>query len=287
MSIPDLLKAKTVLSLEVFPPKRDGDVEALYRVFDAVAPLKPDFISVTYGAGGGNVGPHFDITRRLLSLGITPLPHFTCVGLDRDAVRRQLDRLAEAGVRNLLALRGDPPKGAVGFEPPADGFAHASDLIAFIRARYPFRIGGAFYPEKHPESPDAGADLRALKLKVEAGAEFLISQMFFDNNVYTSFVRKAREAGIAVPLIPGIYPVVSARFFDRDFSVGLPPEFRGGFRGTDPAADREFGWDYAQRQCLDLLRSGAPGLHLFVMNRSDTALRLWPALAARIAAPSA
>jgi methylenetetrahydrofolate reductase (NADPH) len=275
MSLAARFSAGPVFSLEVFPPKREGDVDALYRVFDALVPLKPDYISVTYGAGGSNVGLHFEITRRLIQLGITPLPHFTCVGQGRDQIRAQLDRLAEAGVKNILALRGDPPKGESGFRPHSDGFAYASDLVAFIRSRYDFCVGAAFYPEKHPEALDAASDLAALKRKVDAGADFLNSQMFFDNAAYFKFVAKARAAGIKVPMAPGVNPVTSAKFFNRDFGVSYPPGFREGFQGLDAAADQERGLAFAVKQCRGLLEGGAPGLHLYIMNRADTARRLW------------
>ncbi|MGH7442356.1 MAG: methylenetetrahydrofolate reductase [bacterium] len=264
-----------VFSLEVFPPKREGDVEALYRVFDEVVPLRPEYISVTYGAGGSNVGLHFEITRRLIQLGITPLPHFTCVGQSRDEIRRQLDRLAEVGVKNILALRGDPPKGEPGFRPHPNGFAYASDLVDFIRKHYEFCVGAAFYPEKHPDALDAASDLAALKLKVDAGAEFLNSQMFFDNTAYFTFATKARAVGIRVPLVPGINPVTSARFFNRDFGVSYPAGYRESFSGSDPKADMECGLAFASAQCRGLLAGGAPGLHLYIMNRADTAKRLW------------
>jgi len=275
MSLADRFSAGPVFSLEVFPPKREGDLDALYRVFDEVAPLRPDYISVTYGAGGGNVGPHFEITRRLIQLGITPLAHITCVGQSRGQIGAQLDRLAGVGVKNVLALRGDPPKGSPGFRPHPEGFAYASDLVAFIRSNYGFCVGGAFYPETHPEAENAESDLAALKLKVDAGAEFLISQMFFDNADYFAFVAKARAAGIGVPLVPGIRPVTSARFFDRDFGISFPAGFREGFSGSDAAADQEYGLAFATAQGRGLLRGGAPGLALFIMNRADVAGRLW------------
>jgi methylenetetrahydrofolate reductase (NADPH) len=268
---------RPVLSFEVFPPKREGDVEALYRVFDQLAPLKPDYISVTYGAGGSNVGQHFEITKRLIQLGITPLPHFTCVGQSRDQIRAQLDRLREVGVKNILALRGDPPKGAERFEPHPDGFAYANELVTFIRGHYDFCVGAAFYPEKHPEASDPDTDLAHLKAKVDAGADFLNSQFFFDNQAYFDFAARARAAGIKVPLVPGILPVGSAKFFNRDFGVRVPPALRDGFQGDD-AADREFGLAYAADQCRDLLAGGVPGLHLYIMNHAETARRLWKAL---------
>jgi methylenetetrahydrofolate reductase (NADPH) len=268
---------RPVLSFEVFPPKREGDLDDLYRVFEQLAPLKPDYISVTYGAGGSNVGPHFEITKRLIQLGITPLPHFTCVGQSRDQIREQLDRLHGIGVRDILALRGDPPKGAERFEPHPDGFAHASDLVAFIRSHYDFCVGAAFYPEKHPEAPDAATDLAHLKAKVDAGADFLNSQMCFDNRAYFDFAARARATGIKVPLVPGIMPVASAKFFQRDFGVSIPEALRSGFKG-DEAADREHGLAYAAEQCRDLLAGGVPGLHLFIMNQAENAKRLWKGL---------
>jgi methylenetetrahydrofolate reductase (NADPH) len=265
-------------------------VDALFRVFDELAPLRPDYISVTYGAGGSNVGPHFEITQRLIRLGITPLAHITCVGQSRDQIRAQLDRLAEGGVRNILALRGDPAKGETRFRRHPDGFSYASDLTAFIRSHYDFCVGGAFYPEKHPEAKDFESDLAALKLKVDAGAEFLVSQMFFDNADYFAFAAKARAAGIAVPLVPGIRPVTSVRFFDRDFGIAFPAGFRDGFSGTDAAADHAYGLAFAADQCRGLLRGGAPGLALFIMNRADVAGRLWRHLGldgpARAASPA-
>jgi methylenetetrahydrofolate reductase (NADPH) len=275
MSLAELFARGPVFSLEVFPPKREGDVDALYRVFDEIAPLRPDYISVTYGAGGSNVGLHFEITKRLIQLGITPLPHFTCVGQSRDQIRVQLDRLAAAGVKNILALRGDPPKGETGFKPHPDGFAYASELVAFIRSHYDFCVGAAFYPEKHPEAPDLASDLAALKTKVDAGVDFLNSQMLFDNAAYFAFVAKARAAGITIPMVPGVYPVTSARFFSRDFGVSYPGGFKEGFAGSDPAADLERGLAFAVRQCRALLDGGVPGLHLYIMNRADTAMRLW------------
>lgn len=267
-----------VLSLEVFPPKREGDVEALYRVFDEIAPLKPAYVSVTYGAGGSNVGLHYDITVRLIKLGITPLPHFTCVGQSKAQIGEQLDRLQDAGVKNILALRGDPPKGAASFVKHPNGFGYASELVAFIRERYDFSVGAAFYPEKHPEAPDLRTDLAHLKAKVDAGVDFLNSQMLFDNAAYFNFAAQARAAGIQVPLVPGIMPVTSRKFFNRDFGVGYPGGFREGFTG-DEAADREHGLAFAQAQCKELLQGGVPGLHLYIMNHADTARRLWKALA--------
>lgn len=279
MPIKDLFKSgQPVFSLEVFPPKREGDVEALYRVFDQIAPLKPAYVSVTYGAGGSNVGLHYDITVRLLKLGITPLPHFTCVGQSKAQIKDQLDRLRDAGVRDILALRGDPPKGAEKFEKHPDGFGYASELVAFIREHYDFCVGAAFYPEKHPEASSPEADLQHLKAKVDAGVDFLNSQMLFNDQAYFDFVAKARAAGIQAPLVPGIMPVTTPKFFSRDFGVSYPAGFREGFVGGDPEADKAFGLDFAARQCKELLAGGAPGLHLYIMNKAENAQALWQAV---------
>ncbi len=269
MPIADLFKpGRTVLSFEVFPPKRDGDVESLYRAFGELAPLKPDYISVTYGAGGTNVGLHYEINARLVKMGITPLAHFTCVGQGRDAIRAQLDRLWEAGVRNILALRGDPPKGAAKFEPHPQGFAHAGELVAFIKKHYQFCVGAACYPEKHPEARSAAEDLAHLKAKVQAGADFLVTQMFFDNDAYFRFVEAARAAGVAAPVQPGVMPVQSPKFFERDWGVSVPADLR---RAVETAADHDAaaarGLEFAAAQCRDLLKRGAPGLHLYIMNK--------------------
>lgn len=279
MPIKDLFKSgQPVLSLEVFPPKREGDVDALYRVFDEIAPLKPAYVSVTYGAGGTNVGLHYDITVRLIKMGITPLPHFTCVGQSKAQIKDQLDRLADAGVRNILALRGDPPKGVERFEKHPDGFAYASELVAFIREHYEFCVGAAFYPEVHPEAASAERDLQMLKAKVDAGVDFLNSQMIFDNARYFAFAAKAKAAGIAAPLVPGIMAVTSAKFFSRDFGVAYPAGFREGFGGVDAEHDKEHGLAFAAAQCKGLLQGGAPGVHLFIMNKSDAAQRIWKEL---------
>ncbi|NUN50454.1 MAG: methylenetetrahydrofolate reductase [NAD(P)H] [Candidatus Brocadiae bacterium] len=259
---------RPVLSFEVFPPKRDGDVESLYRAFDELAPLRPDYISVTYGAGGSNVGLHHEINARLVRLGITPLAHFTCVGQGREAIRTQLDRLRDAGVRNVLALRGDPPKGTGAFEPHPDGFRHASELIAYIRERYAFCVGAACYPETHLEATSPADDLAHLVRKTRAGADFLVTQMFFDNAAYFAFVRRCREAGITVPIQPGVMPVMTPKFFDREWGVAVPAELKRSLQeaaGADEAAAS--GLAFAIAQCRDLLAQGAPGLHLYIMNR--------------------
>jgi methylenetetrahydrofolate reductase (NADPH) len=277
MRIRDLFNlGRPVFSFEVFPPKREGDFSSLYRCFEELAPLKPDFISVTYGAGGSNIGAHFEVNTRLLQMGITPLAHFTCVGHDKDSIRRQLDSLWQAGVRNVLALRGDPPKGAAKFEPAPGGFSGAAELIAFIKAHYDFCVGAACYPEIHPESRSLGDDLANLSSKTGAGAEFLMTQMFFDNQAYFRFVALCRSIGIAAPIMPGVWPVLNPKFFTaRDWGVRYPEGFRKSIEAAADAASAEAaGLAFAVRQCRELLAHGAPGLHLYAMNKAKASLQI-------------
>jgi methylenetetrahydrofolate reductase (NADPH) len=201
------------------------------------------------------------------------MAHLTCVGSARDDLARILDRLVDDGVENVLALRGDPPKGEVKFEAPADGFAHATDLIEFINGRWPVAIGGACYPEKHIESPSHEDDLRFTKLKVDQGAAFLITQLFFDNQHYFEFVRRARAAGIKVPIIPGIMPITNfaqvVRFTEM-CGACIPPELQERLRRVqdNPELVMATGIEHAIKQCRKLLEGGAPGLHFYTLNKS-------------------
>lgn len=266
-------------SFEVFPPKRDGDVESLYRCFEELKPLKPDYISVTYGAGGTNAGLHFEINAQLLKMGITPLAHFTCVGHSKDAIKGQLDRLRDAGVENILALRGDPPKGADKFERPKDGFGYASELVEFIQEHYDFCIGVAGYPEVHPEAPGEAQDLQMLKKKVDAGADFITTQLFFDNTEYSSYVAKLRAMGIMLPVTPGVMPVLTPKFFARDWGVKIPPALRQAIESAaSPEEAEQRGIQFAAAQCRGLLTLGAPGIHLYAMNKAQASLRIYEEL---------
>ncbi len=279
MPISALFKpGRPVLSFEVFPPKKEGDVEALYRVIDELKPLQPDYISVTYGAGGSNKGMAFQISAYLLKAGITPLAHFTCVGHGKASIADQLDELWGLGVRNILALRGDPPKGHDRFTAPADGFAHANELVTFIKNRHDFCVGVAAFPETHPEAESPEKDLQFLKEKLDAGADFSNTQMFFDNMVYFDLVARAQAIGITKPIVPGIMPVLTPRFFNRDWGVAIPAQLRSGL-GTEPGeAGARFGLDFCVAQCRELLAHGAPGVHLYTMNKADTAAKVWEAI---------
>jgi methylenetetrahydrofolate reductase (NADPH) len=282
MKIKDLLKlGRPTRSFEVFPPKRDGDVESLYRCFEELRPLRPDFISVTYGAGGSNAGLHYEINAHLIKMGITPLAHFTCVGHSKDSIKEQLDRLRDAGVENVLALRGDPPKGAEKFERHPDGFGYASELVAFIKSRYDFCIGVAGYPEVHPEAAGEAEDLQMLKKKVEAGADFITTQFFFDNADYAAFVGRVRQAGMGLPVVPGIWPVLTPKFFARDWGVKIPAALRASIEAAaGPEETEARGIAFAVGQCRGLLKLGAPGIHLYAMNKAQASLKIYAALEA-------
>jgi methylenetetrahydrofolate reductase (NADPH) len=269
---------RPVLSFEVFPPKKEGDVEALYKVFDQLKPLQPDYISVTYGAGGSNKGMAFQIAAYLLKIGITPLAHFTCVGHGKASIADQLDELWGLGVRNILALRGDPAQGQQKFSAPSDGFGHANELVAFVKARHDFCVGVAAYPEVHPDAESADKDLFYLKQKLDAGADFANTQMFFDNAAYFDFVARARDYGIKQPIAPGVMPVLTPKFFARDWGVAIPLELRRGL-GTEPSPEgAEHGLEFCIRQCQELLQGGAPGVHLYTMNKAETAAKVWASI---------
>lgn len=288
MKIIDLYQSRRpVLSFELFPPKRDGDLEGLFRTVDELKKLSPDYVSVTYGAGGSTQNLTYDIAVRLKDAGVLPLVHFTCVGHSRQEIRSLLGRLRDAGIENLLALRGDPPKGETVFTPAPDGFRYASELVGFIRGEgFGFCLGVAGYPEGHVESPDRERDWDRLKDKVEAGAQFVVTQLFFDNQDYFRFVERIRARGCDVPVQPGIWLLTDAAQLDRigSMSGGKIPE---GLRraAQEVAGDKDavarLGVDYAVRQCSDLLENGAPGIHFYTMNKSQSATQVVGALRAK------
>ena len=279
MSIAKLFSQKgTVFSFEVFPPKRDGSIDTIWKTLEELRDLRPDFISVTYSAGGS--GSDHAATLRIAGAirqryGILPLAHLTCVNSTREEVLPFLDGLRREGVEDILALRGD----RVPDIPPKTDFAHASDLAAFIREQGGFSVSGACYPEGHTEAPDLVQDVLNLRKKVDAGAEHLISQLFFDNAVFYSFVERARIAGITVPIQAGIMPVVNARQIQRMVSLcgaSLPHKFtRMISRYEDnPEALRDAGIAYAVDQIVDLIAQGVEGIHLYTMNNPYVARRI-------------
>jgi methylenetetrahydrofolate reductase (NADH) len=287
MRISDALATtRPFFSFEFFPPKNDAGHEQLLRTIDVLHPLRPAFVSVTYGAGGSTRTRTVEIVKQIHRDGrLTVMAHVTCVGSTRAELRALFDDLARAGIENVLALRGDPPKGSSGFDAPPTGFAHASDLTAMLHRNYDFSLGGACYPETHPEASGPEEDLHHLVLKVESGAQFLISQLFFDNDKYYEFVDRARQAGITVPILPGIMPITNydqiARFTAM-CGASIPPKLRVELdaRRGDAAAVEDLGVAYATMQCTDLLRRGAPGIHFYTLNRSPATRAIVSALIA-------
>lgn len=263
------------ISFEFFPPKSDEAAAQLERTIAELSALHPAFVSVTYGAGGSTREKTLEIVSRIRQqTGIEAMAHLTCVGAARDEIGAVVDRLAAAGVTNVLALRGDPPKGETSFTAVAGGFAYANELVQYIRERHgvSLSVGGAAYPEKHVECATLALDLENLKRKVDAGVDFLITQLFYDNQRYWEFCEQARASGIRVPIIPGIMPITNAAQGAR-FGATLPSQLAVELdnRRADPQAVMQLGVAHATSQCIDLLRGGAPGIHFYTLNRSTAA----------------
>ncbi len=277
MKISEMFKGdKLSLSFEVFPPKNSESYESIKNSALEIAKLNPDFMSVTYGAGGTTGSYTLDVAENIIQTGVTPIAHLTCVCSGRDKIQSTLAKMKEIGIENILALRGDMPAGMT--EKSLD-FTHASDLAAEIKAFGGFCIGGACYPEVHPESETQKQDILNLKKKVDAGCEFLTTQMFFDNNILYNFLYKIREAGITVPVIPGIMPVTNPAQIKRICSLSgtvLPRKFiRMVDRfGGDPAAMKQAGIAYATEQIVDLYSNGLDAVHVYSMNKPDVAQKI-------------
>jgi methylenetetrahydrofolate reductase (NADPH) len=274
------------ISFEFFPPRSNEAATQLEKTIAELRPLEPAFVSVTWGAGGSTREKTIDIVSRIKrETGIEAMAHLTCVGATREEIGFVLQRLTEAGVTNVLALRGDPPKGQANFTAVEGGFRYANELIDFIRSAEADRlcVGSASYPEKHPECGNPAVDLHNLKRKVDAGLDFLITQLFFDNRHYWEFVERARQAGIKIPIIPGIMPITNAAQVER-FTVAcgatLPFKLAAELdrRREDPAAVLQLGIAHATSQCIDLLTGGAPGIHFYTLNRSHATKDIFSAL---------
>jgi methylenetetrahydrofolate reductase (NADPH) len=287
MKIRDLYATgKPVFSFEFFPPKTDKGAQTLQRTIQELRDLAPGFVSVTYGAGGSTRDLTIDLVSRIQKQdGLTAMAHLTCVGAGRSEIAGVLDRLVTAGIENVIALRGDPPSGQTHFETPPDGFAHASDLIGFIRREYGDRLclAGAAYPEGHIECRDLPRDLDHLGRKVRAGLDVIITQLFFDNRCYFDFVARARAAGITVPIVPGIMPITNLASVERMTALSgaqIPPALRIELdrRRDDPAAIMQLGLAQAAAQCADLLHAGAPGIHFYTLNQSPATRMILTAL---------
>jgi methylenetetrahydrofolate reductase (NADPH) len=276
MHVDEIIAAKgePVFSFEFFPPKSDDGERNLRAALEALGPLAPDFVSVTYGAGGTTRGRTVELTKWIKQdLGIEAIAHLSCVGAPREELCSILDGLAEAGIENVLALRGDPPRGQTDWAPHPGGLHYSTELAALISARYPFCIGAACFPEVHPEAKDLAHDLRFLREKVAAGASFAITQLFFDNELYFQFVQEARAVGIEIPIIPGIMPITDVAqiktitgMCQATIPATLLQELE--LRADDPNAVLQLGVSYATLQCAELLARGAPGIQFFTLNRS-------------------
>ena len=273
MKITDIIKSKeAVLSFEVFPPKTDDKFESVSRAIDEIAALRPDFMSVTYGAGGGTSAYTVAISRHIKALGVNSVAHLSCISSTKADVREKLGQLKEAGIENILALRGDIPENFAGNLE----YGYANELVADIKKFDGFCIGGACYPEGHPESRTIYSDIENLRRKVDAGCDYLTTQMFFDNDLFYSFLAKAYSAGITVPVIPGIMPITRASQVRRTLTLSgspMPAKFRRIVDrfGDDPDAMRQAGVAYATEQIIDLYANGIRAVHVYSMNKPEVA----------------
>ncbi len=279
-------KGKPLFSVEFFPPKDDAGGERMLQTAAQLEVHQPDFVSITYGAGGGTRATTLRYAKLLQQeYGYEVMPHLTCVGHTRDELLEILEEFAEAGFRNVMALRGDPPKGETTFKPVPGGLSYGSDLVSLIRENFPdFGIGVGGYPEKHPEADSLEIDLQNLKIKVDAGADFITTQLFFDNSVDHDFVNRCRNAGIDIPVLPGLLPVLSVgqvRRFCAMCEAGLPVELENSLKDTPEHNQPRVGAKWALAQIRDLLEKGAPGYHLYALNKSQSTLQILEGLGAK------
>ena len=270
---------KPIFSVEFFPPKDEAGGKRMLQTAAQFEEHQPDFVSITYGAGGGTRATTLRYAKILQEEhGFEVMPHLTCVGHTRDELLEILEEFAEAGFRNVMALRGDPPKGETTFKPVPGGLSYGSDLVSLIRNNFPdFGIGVGGYPEKHPEAESAEIDLQNLKTKVDAGADFITTQLFFDNAVYHHFVERCRNAGIEIPVLPGLLPVLSigqVRRFCAMCEAGLPAALENTLENSAEEDQPAVGADWALGQVRDLLDKGAPGYHLYALNKSQSTLQI-------------
>jgi len=279
-----LAPTRPVFSVEFFPPKTEQGREALFETVEVLRELEPTYFSVTYGAGGATREGTLETTKAIRDdHGVEAMAHLSCVGETADSLREIIDRIARAGIENILALRGDPPRGQTDFVQPEGGLGSAAELAGLISEIHPeIAIGGACFPEVHPEAPSLEADIAYLKTKVENGASFLITQLFFDNRSYFDFVPAARAAGIDVPIIPGVMPMTGFKQIARICELcdaKIPDALSDAMEaaGGDERVEFELGVAYATQQCAELLREGAPGIHFYALNR-------WPATRAILGA---
>ncbi len=287
MKISEILsKNEVTLSMEVFPPKTEVNFENVNNAVGEIADLKPAFVSCTYGAGGGTSKYTVEISKNIKSHGVEALSHLTCVSSSKKTVIEQIESIKEAGIDNILALRGDIPDG---LEFPGENqFEHAIDLVNVIKETYPEAcIGGACYPEKHPDALDKDEDIIHIREKVMAGCEFLTTQMFFDNSIYYNYLYRLREAGVGVPILAGIMPVTTRRQMERSIQLSgciIPARFKAivDAFGDSPDKMKQAGIIYATDQIIDLIANGCKHIHVYTMNKPDIAAGILKSLSSII-----
>lgn len=267
-------------SFEFFPPKDDAGFAQLFETIEQLVSSKPTYVSVTYGAGGSTRTKTIDLVGRIKSeIGLESMAHLTCVGSDAVEIKGILETLRDRGIENILALRGDPPKGQEKFLKHEKGFGYGNELVEFIKKDFDFCVGVAGYPEGHIECPDKAEDLLNLQKKVDAGADFIVTQLFFDNKFYFDFVEKACALGIQIPIIPGIMPILNVnqiKRFTKMCGATLPGALLSKLEAVqdDPEAVRRVGIDHAIGQCENLITEGATGIHFYTLNRSNATLKI-------------
>ena len=285
--ITDIFKEKDkTFSFEFFPPKTPKGVENLYKTADELNELGPDFISVTYGAGGSSRGATMEICNEIQKRHSIPvMHHFTCVGHSREELTNIIDQMKDNNIKNILALRGDPPKGSEDLQPADDELKYCYELNDLIRSKYGdfFSIGVAGFPEGHINCPDKATDSKYLKIKIDHGGEFVVTQLFFDNAVYSEYLNRLKSEGVNVRVIPGILPITSYEGllkFCNICGTSVTEEIHQIFKplSGDDAATREAGIDFAVKQCQDLLERGAPGIHFFSLNKVEPTKEIWKRL---------
>ena len=276
MKISEILRENPItISMEVFPPKSDVKFESVRKTVREISRLHPAFVSCTYGAGGGTSRYTVEIAQDIMEEGVASMAHLTCISSTRDTVKDQIGRIRDAGIENILALRGDIPEG-MDFPHPRY-YEHAVQLVEEIRREYPEAcIGGACYPEKHPDASNKDEDILRIKEKVDAGCDFLTTQMFFNNSIYYNYLYRLREAGVKVPILAGIMPVTSRRQMERSIQLSgcvIPPELTAlaDRFGDSPAAMQQAGILYASHQIIDLIANGCGHIHVYTMNKPEVA----------------
>ncbi len=274
MGITDYYKNGLTMSFEIFPPKTKEGEDKLFDELNILATYNPAFISVTYGAGGSTRDKTLDLAEKIRDkYVIDPLIHFTCVGANREEIREYIDKVSSMNFKNILALRGDPPKGEANFVPAKNGFNYVNELIEFIKSIDDFSIAVAGYPEKHPEASSLDEDIDNLKKKIDAGGEIIFTQLFFDNNAFLRYVEKARSKNIVVPIVPGIMPVTSEsqiKRFTEMCGAAIPKKLSEKLEKCNNETDVcKIGIEYSIEQCNELLKNDIPGFHFYPLNKSE------------------